>query len=369
MIPHPFRILALSTALAVVFSGGAMAQADPSEQTAPGVLIENTIVLSYDGADGVTIDLPDEDLPTASFTVARKIDLSVTAQASEGEVTVAPGQAPFSFDFAVRNLGNGAQGFNINVTNLGNLPNDQDTLAGLTYSTTVTSDLGTYYVLVNEAIYDVTGGTNAGNLDPGDEYTVRIVANIPIIATDGLADFFEVTAIALVAGSNTVVDEIRTNALDSESPNVVFADEATTWSFGGEPGDAETNGQDADRTNLRVTAPVLTATKTALVLSENLPGSTFNCATGGTATGAPLAAIPGACVEYTITIENTSTSETAAANISITDAIPGNTAYAGHTAGDFTVTTTGAPVTSVTADLATLAAEATASFTIRVLID
>jgi len=364
-----------------VFAGGAMAQAepDPSEQTAPGVSVQNTIALSYDGADGVRVDLSEDDLPTATFTVARKIDLSVTAQASEGEITVAPGETSVNLDFVVRNLGNGTQGFNINVTNTGGqLPGSSDelggTFEGLTYSASVTSDLGTYYVLVNGEIYDVSDGANAGDLDSGAEYTVRIVANIPSIATDGLADLFEVTAIALVAGSNTEVEEIRTNALDSETPNVVFADAATLWSFSSEPddtGDAQTNGQDADRTNLRVTAPVITATKTAAVVDENLPGSTFNCGTGsGTATPAtPVAAIPGACVEYAITVTNNSPSETAATNIVINDLIPENTSFAGVTPADFDPVVYTEGTNTVTATLATLAHGTSASFTIRVTVD
>ncbi len=386
MIPQFFRTLALSSSLALVFAGGAMAQvADPADQTAPGVQVTNTISLTYNGADvsgePVAVTLPEVSEHSAVFTVARKIDLSVTAEASDGEVTVMPGAQAVSFDFIVRNLGNGTQGYNINVTNTdGELPGETDglgdTFAGLTYSATTTTAPGTYYVQVAGSDYDTTANTNAGDLAPGETLTVTIVANIPDIATDGLADLFAVTAISLEEDTDTVVQEVRTNALDSETPNVVFADAATEWSFEGGPSEAngEPNGQDADNTNLRVTAPVITATKTAAVVDENRPGSSFECDTGsGTAnSGTPPAAVPGACVEYTIIVTNDSPSETAATNIVIKDPIPGNTTYAGVTQGGFTSVTFNAGEGAngtVTATLATLAHNDTAEFRIRVTID
>jgi hypothetical protein len=53
----------------------------------------------------------------------------------------------------------------------------------------------------------------------------------------------------------------------------------------------------------------------------------------------------------------------------ITDAIPQYTTYAGHTAGPFTVSTTGAPVASVTAALAELAIGGSAVLRVRVTVD
>lgn len=151
--------------------------------------------------------------------------------------------------------------------------------------------------------------------------------------------------------------------------NTVFADAASTSTRTSTQIDPALDGRAADETRLVLTAPVMTATKTAVVLDELLPGSTFDCATGGAATGTPLAAIPGACVEYTITVSNDTTATLPAGNITITDPIPADTTYVGHTAGAFTVTTTGTPVSSVTATLGTLAVGASESFRIRVTVD
>lgn len=387
MFSQFFKTLSLSAALALAFVSGTMAQeADPADQTAPGVQVTNTISLTYNGAEvggeAVAITLPEVSGHSAVFTVARKIDLSVTAQTLSGQVSAMPGAQAISFNFTLRNLGNGTQGYNINVTNTnGELPGQGvglgDTFEGLTYSAIATTTPGAYYVQVEASDYDTTANTNAGDLAPGETLTVRIFANIPDIATDGLADLFEVTAISLEAGTDTAVQEVRTNALDSETPNVVFADAATEWSFGGtpaNPGDAAINGQDADRTNLRVIAPVITANKTAAVVDENRPESTFECVTGdGTPnSGTPPAAVPGACVEYTITVTNNSSTGTDASNIVIKDPIPANTQYAGFTLGAFnSVSFDGneGDNGTVTATLETLANGNSAEFRIRVIID
>jgi len=99
MISNSIRTLALSTAVAVMFVGGAMAQ-----QTAPNTLVSNTISLSYNSGDGTpTVTLPTEDEHTAEFRVDRKIDLLVDAQSAGGLRTTVPGETPVILPFFVRN--------------------------------------------------------------------------------------------------------------------------------------------------------------------------------------------------------------------------------------------------------------------------
>ncbi|MGY6535545.1 MAG: hypothetical protein ACXIVG_09400 [Pararhodobacter sp.] len=363
MIPNPFRTLALSTALAV-FAGGAMAQ------TAVNTEVTNTINLSYNsGAETATVT--QNEAASVVFNVDRKVDVVVAAQTGDGVFGAVPGEQ-VTLPFLVQNQGNDTQGFVISVDHGGNI----GIADGLTYSATATTDEGQYYVVVSDdgnisgaTVYDVTAGPNAGDLAAGGQYYVIIVANVPIGATDGELDNFIVTATATTAGGNIPVEQNREQGLTGV--NTVWADAASNSTRTGNPIDDPTNGKAADETQILITAPNMTATKTVVVLDEMLPGSGFDCVAGGTATGSPLAAIPGACLEYTITVTNNSDA-TAAENITITDVIPGNTTFAGTSDGDFNAVSFNEGTNTVTATLSSLGAgdpSPTASFRIRVTID
>jgi uncharacterized repeat protein (TIGR01451 family) len=366
-----FKSLILGTAMMVAGTGMAAAQAN---DTAAGSIVSNTITLSFNGAtNGGTatrIDLPETAGMTETFTVAQKIDLSVTANQADQQLGVLPGTEAAQVSFTLTNLGNAKsptvaeQDFHINVGNSGTLAGG-DPLAELTYSATVTTTPGTYYVTVNGAAYDVANAT-AIALAPDADATIVVVANIPGTSVDTLADVFTVTAFP-VDGSGDKLAEVPFSDLDTLA--IVYADAASTSAManGTAALDAALNGDAKAETRIIVTAPQLSATKTAVVLDEGLPGSTFDCAVGGTATGAGLAPIPGACVEYTITVTNDAAATAPATAITITDVLPAGTAFAGKTDGDF------APVTeasgTVTATLATLAAGESGSFQIRVTVE
>jgi uncharacterized repeat protein (TIGR01451 family) len=369
------KILSLKTlfaplGLAAALAMGPASAAWAANATEAGTVVENTITLSYDGADNgsgpARIDLPTASRPIETFKVARKIDLTLVADQSGQQLLVNPAQTAATIAFTLTNLGNpneggAAQGFNITVAATGTIG---DGSTALTYSATQTTDLGKYYVTVGGTVTDVNTVATDVSLASNGTSTIQIIANIPSGATDGLADVFTVTAVAVDSG--TAVSQSRSADLDVVS--VVWADAASTSTMtGGTPAlDPAVNGQAKAETRMLVSAPKLSATKTAVVLDEGLPGSSFVCATGGTATGSPLAPIPGACVEYTITVTNASDATAAATNITITDVLQSDTTYAGVTQGDFTsVTESGG---TVTATLVSLAIDASASFKVRVTV-
>ena len=364
MLPRAFKALALSAALALP-AGGAVAQ-----QTAPNTVVTNTIDLTYNSGTG-TASVTQNNAASITFNVDRKVDVIVTAQTGAAIFNAVPGQN-VTLSYLVRNEGNDTQGFVVSVADGGNI----GVAGGLAYSETATTTEGAYYVLIssdgtvgNGSVYNVNTGPNAGDLNAGQEYYVLIVANVPIEAVDGQLDDFIVTATATDAGTTNTVVEDRSQGLTGV--NTVFADAASSSTRTSSEIDPATDGKAADETRILITAPIIVAEKTVIVLDENLPGSTFDCTAGGAATGSPLAAIPGACVEYTISVRNDSSEGggTAAGSIEITDAIPANTTYAGHTANNFTIAENGSPVTSITAALANLPAGSTETFTIRVTID
>ena len=369
MVKTRLKTLILGTALMMAGAGMAAAQ----NVTAAGTDVTNTITLSYNGADNggttVRVELPESQRPVETFKVAQKIDLSVTADQTDQELEVLPGALEQTVQFTLENLGNPktaaspAQDFHINVANTGTLAGGAPAVA-LTYSPTATTTPGAYYVTVDGTVYDVANPT-AIALDPNGTAVIRVIANIPDTSTDTLADVFTVTAFP-VDGAGKLAEVA---GADIDTLSIVYADaESTSAMAGGTPVlDAALNGDAKAETRMIVTAPKLTATKTAVVLDEGLPGSTFNCATGGTATGTNLAPIPGACVEYTITVTNAADASAAASAITITDVLSTDTTYAGVTQGGFTsVTESGG---TVTATLDTLAIGASASFTIRVTVN
>jgi uncharacterized repeat protein (TIGR01451 family) len=206
---------------------------------------------------------------------------------------------------------------------------------------------------------------------------VVIVANIPITAVDAQLQDFVVRATVTDAGTATAVTEDRTQGL--AGVNRVFTDAASNSIRTSTEIDVELDGKDADETRIILRAPVLTATKTAVVLDEALPGSTFNCATGGAATGSPLAAIPGACIAYVITVTNTSPSDTAATDVVMTDVLTGQpVTYRGVSTITYTGTDAASAVTTtqptrsgttVSATIGNLPEGVTATFQIRATIN
>lgn len=335
------RVLGLAAALLIGTSGIALA-------TPSGTSVTNSIDLSYE-TGGVTIT--EDDAATVTFLVDTGVDLIVEGQDAGNAITVTQGQDPAVLTYRLENLSNADFGFDINVTSAGTL--------GLTYDAAGGGAAGTYFVAYGTSptydagtttVYNTAGLVNIGDLSEGDEIYIFIVGNIPTTAVDGASDTFTVTATALEAGTNTAVTESGTG--DPAAVDVVFAD----------PG---ADGVESDDETATVAAPDLTATKTQTLISENLDG-TFNCATG-TADSAAEAFIPGACVEYTITVTNGSGATSAATNLSVSDSLPSDVTYVTHDAGTFDSVTYAAPV--VTGTEATLAPGDTVTFTVRATVN
>lgn len=364
MIPNPLRILAMGTALAV-FAGGALAQ-----NTAVGTVVTNTIGLSYNSGGGsATVSVP--AAASVEFNVDRKIDVVVTALAASGQQTAVPGET-VTWSYEVENEGNGNQGFTLVNTVSGA---DGGTVLSLSRVDTSSGTLeeGEYRIWVNTA-NDLMGATVYGtdevlafDREPGESFFVIYEARAEITAQDGQNNVFEVVATVTYAGSSTAAEESRAADLtDLNATNTVFADEQSSGVYDTSVTYDALTGSDGSNARLLITAPDIQATKEVAVLSENLPGQSFNCAAGGTPIQGAAAAIPGACIEYTITLTNNSDA-TAAEYITITDELQSETTFAGLSEGDFTsVTESGG---TVTATLQSLAAGSSASFTIRAFVD
>lgn len=337
------RSLLLTSAM---IAAGGMAHAGG---TTPGTNVSNSIDISY-SSGGNTINRT--NAASVSFVVDRKVDLLLQGQDAGGLVTVQQGSNVEQLTYRLVNQGNDASGYDIDVANSGAI--------GLTYDATGGGAEGTYSVYIgnspgavsgSDVLYDAAGTTNIGDVAADGEVYVKIVANIPAASQDGDTDAFDVTATALDAGTNTITTETASPSINTV--DTILAD----------PG---TNGFEVVTESYKVTAPVLSATKTSTIASENIGGS-FTCASDPVDPAAK-AYVPGGCVEYTITVTNDGAASSAASNLSVSDAIPGDLTFAGilSQSGFDNVSESGG---TVTATAASLAPGSTATTVVRATIN
>ena len=325
--------------------------------TAAGTAINNFATVGY-SVGGV----PQNNVTsnTTTFTVDRRIDLSVT-EPGNSTFSVTPGQSGAYTTFRVTNLGNATMDFKLTVAQLagGTAPHtgtDAFDVTGVSLFVD-TNGNGTYEVGTDTAI------TYLDEIAQDTFRTVFVVANVPLAATNGQIAALSLTAQAEAGGTGGTEGAVLLN--DSGNANTagidnVFADAAGT-------DDAVRDGRSSARDDYTVTAPVLTVTKQNRIVSDPINGATNP------------KNIPGATVEYCIIVANSGTS--AATSVAITDTLPtqttGDTTYGLFQGGTVTAGvcnldgTAGGTITAtnVTGSLGTLAAGTTRSIYFRVTIN
>ena len=316
-----------ATALTVFTAGNAHAQFTPA-----GTDVENTFTLTYDvgGVAQPPIDtsLPGDPNGPTLFTVDRLIDLTV---ASLGDNTVAPGATDEELVFSVTNEGNDTQAYLLTLFEETGDDIDTDDPVGAEI---------VYYIDDGDGVFDpvadgpaiVYDPTATGFLPPelGQDEVLFVVVtqDIPAAAVDGnradltlVADTLEPQT-SLNAGTPVTADTDG-NDIIGDAENVLADDTGTARELANE-GDHSATG------TYIVAAADVEALKTVTIHREDgldcgiIPG----LATGGYA-------IPGACVEYVITVENSGSS--AATDIVINDVLRDQLDFAGAVfGGDFT---------------------------------
>lgn len=257
-----------------------------STETAAGTNVLNTATVGYE-VGGVAQAAVNSN--TDDFEVDTKVDLVVT-WTDAANVTVVPGSTQEVLTFTVTNTGNATQGVALSVAADGGDDFDMNTI-GIYLDTNGNGsyDAGT------DLLY--SAAANAGDLDPysatgGDVITVFVVSDTPptgggTAPLDGQLSNYILTAQVLDAGTTTVTAESLTNT--ANVVDVIFADGAGAT-------DAVEDGLHSDTGTYEVVTAELVVTKSSAVIDDGL-------------TGAEEFAIPGATVRYTISIENTGTSD------------------------------------------------------------
>jgi uncharacterized repeat protein (TIGR01451 family) len=243
-----------------------------------------------------------------SFLVDNMINLSVS-EVSGSATVVTPGMTNQVLEFTVANSGNSPQGYELTVT--------EEIGTTLAFGGTDNADFGLANLAVRvddgDNVYDAGDVATAIDvLNPSQSVRVYILATpmVPLAQINGNFVNVNLQARAAVPGTNGGTLEVASPGANlPNSVEVLFAD------VNGRDGMENASDQFA------VVTAGLTITKTQTVLDDPF------------LTASPRS-IPGANVEYTITIENTSLT-TAADSVSLSDPVPANTSlrlaqYAGE---------------------------------------
>jgi len=339
--PSVKTLTALGAVMAI--AGAANAQT----LTDAGSVVENTFTLDYSVNDTPQTQINNEsgtpgdaDGPTI-FTVDRLVDLTVVA--TTPGIVVAPGAglgplADPTLTYTVTNTGNDNQSYSLSLGTL-----SSSDLGLPLASFTVEYFDGTAFVPIDTVtVGDTTTSDFTVDVPPGTSFDVRVSTTVPLSALDtefddvvlvaetrDPEDWIVATATAPVAGTLTV-GETGNNTLNGEAQNILADADAALEGF-----DAAQNGNFAAVSQILIATPNITGEKTVQVIATNgiqngteddtAAGCTFTEIAPG-AVDATQFAVPGACVEYVITVSNlggdTAANNLDATGIAISDTLP-----------------------------------------------
>lgn len=288
-----------------------------AEGTLAGTSVSNSATVNYEV--GGIAQTPVVSSAT-DFVVDRRINLTV-AESGGGYTSVLPGATSQALKFTVTNSTNDTMDFRLDYTQ------DASGAAG-PFGGTDSFDTSSvqFYLDDGDGIFD--GGdtliTFLDNVAADAVVTVFVVSIIPSGPVDGDISSGTLTAIASTDGAGGPANDYTETpgADDPSAVDTVFGDDAGDT-------DGTEDGQHSDDDGYEITTAVLSVVKTQTVISDPFNGVT------------DPKAIPGAVVEYCITITNTGSSE--ATVVTITDTIPPTTTFVADSiiAGGTTCTTGG----------------------------
>lgn len=296
----------LATTLMVGALLGLGSMAANAAVTTAGTSIANTATVNYKVG---TIDQTPINSNTETFVVDAKLVLTVT-KVDSTIVNVTPGQSGAVLVYQVTNTGNDTQG--VSFTTLANATGTANPFSSQPNDSFDTTGTLIRVSSANNTTYNATNDTASAisQLAPGASKYVFVVSNIPAAQVD--ADSAVMALVAQVAtkgtdaayatapGANITSDD-RAAAWDKTVTQHIFADAAGS-------DDAALDGKASARDAYLVKSAKLTISKTSAVLSDP--------------TGAAIPhAIPGAVMQYTITVANAAGATTPATGIAINDSL------------------------------------------------
>ncbi len=296
----PFARIAATGLVVVGLSFAGTAQA---AGTAAGTSIANVATVDYEV--GTIAQTPIESSPTGNstpganngtattFLVDNRVDLTLV-ETDSAPPPVSPGQPDVVATFNLTNTGNETQGYALAAANLA--------AGSVVHGNTDDQQVNNLRAFADtDGSGDFSGGDTqfVDSLAADANVLVFVVADVPIGAVNGEFANVSMTATTAEAGTSGATIVTETTGGNTAGVDVVFAD-------------AGNDGLELAEDGFAISSAALTVTKAESIVSDPINGTTD-----------PLY-IPGAVVEYTITIVNTGGAN--AEQVSVTDVIDGDLA-------------------------------------------
>jgi uncharacterized repeat protein (TIGR01451 family) len=292
------KTLGASTAIAATL----MTSVPVFASTDPGVNILNNVTVDYQ----VGTVAQTQKTASDTFKVDRKVLFTVVEKTPVGTTNVSPGQLGAKTAFTVTNSSNDILDFTLTAANL---------------ATAATTPRGTDAIDVSNLLM-CFDANNDGNCDAaatatltidnlakdGGNITVLILGDVALSATTGQIAGVRLTATALDSAGATITAATDATVNGAATVETIFADDLTPVL-----GNTARNGISWAHDDYTVQAANLSVFKSSKVISDGVSASNFK-------------SIPGAVVEYCISVANAAGSATAT-NIDVGDLIPANTTF------------------------------------------
>ncbi len=247
------------------------------------------------GTTGTTCVSGTNGAISTSFVVDNKVNLTV---AKTGDLTTVPGTTKQALAFTVTNNGNTAQRF---------------ALTAVTGAATITtmSNVAIYRDVNSNGAWDAgdtlyVDASTFGDVAADGVLKVLIVADTPVTATNGQTAIFDLQAQVVDAGTTTVT--AQSAVANTAGVDVVWADVAGAV-------DAARDGKHSALATYTVGSSAISVAKTVTVLCDPFNGSSNP------------KNIPGAVVQYAITITNAATAGASATLSQVSDALSASLAF------------------------------------------
>lgn len=292
----------------VLFAGAAQAQS----KTAAGTTVSNEFTLNYSVGGNAQPQIDNSASPT-EFTVDRLVDLTVVAL--DPSVNASPNSAGNVLRYRVTNLGNDNAAFNL--TSAVGVNSFTPTLGAVTYFIDLDGDglLGG-----GEVLQTFTPGTPTIDITPDASIVVRVAYDVASGTPDAATANIALTAISLFPATgldpacNTTICPAGAVIPPDTGGNTIGGAAENVLADGAGFSDAANDGAFSANALITVVGPALAATKTVTVLSS-ASASDAAC----DALTAPVAgdqyAVPGACIQYVISVTNNGSGEASTLNI------------------------------------------------------
>jgi uncharacterized repeat protein (TIGR01451 family) len=294
------KLLVASSAVPFIMFGATPAFA---VGTAQGTGITNTVNVDYQ-VGGVA---QTQKTAADTFVVDRKIIFTLAEKATIGTTSVNPGQTGQKTTFILSNTSNDTLDFNLTAANI---------VGGTAaHGGTDAFDVTNLLICLDANVDNVcdaaaTATLTVDNLGGNNNVTILVLGDVPLGATNGQVANVALTAVARNGDGTAITAATDATVNGAGTVETIFADAVKSGNGGTS---AARDGIDVATDDYTVQAAVLSVFKSSVVISDGVSASNFK-------------AVPGAIVEYCISVANASGGQTAT-NISISDLVPTNTTF------------------------------------------